>query len=68
VRAVETPRTRWVDAFRALGFSPAAAASCARMTEITCDGAYERPRAPERGGATLAAYVAALAAAPARGR
>ena len=60
VRAVETPRAGWTDAFRALGFSPAAAASYARMTEGTLDGAYGRPAAPERGSTTLAAYVAAL--------
>ena len=60
VRAVQTPRARWTDAFRALGFSPTAAASYTRMTEVTLDGAYERPAAPERGGTTLVEYVAAL--------
>jgi uncharacterized protein YbjT (DUF2867 family) len=60
VRALETPRARWVDTFLALGFSSTAAASYARMTGIVLDGAYERPTAPARGLTTLGAYVAAL--------
>jgi uncharacterized protein YbjT (DUF2867 family) len=59
VRVVETPRAAWIDAFRALGFSPAAAASYARMTALTVDGA-ERPAAPERGPTTLTHYIASL--------
>ena len=59
VRAVETPRSEWMGTFQALGFSPAAAASYARMTEITLESA-ERPEAPERGLTTLTEYVAAL--------
>lgn len=60
VRPVETPRAEWADTFRALGFSPASAASYAAMTRVTIDGAPERPAAPERGPTTLARYVAAL--------
>jgi uncharacterized protein YbjT (DUF2867 family) len=59
VRAVETPRSEWMAAFKALGFSPAAAASYARMTALTLDGA-ERPETPARGGTTLTEYVNAL--------
>ncbi|WP_041453332.1 NAD(P)H-binding protein [Anaeromyxobacter dehalogenans] len=58
VRVVETPRARWVETFRALGFSPSSADSYARMTATVVDGAYERPEAPERGPTTLAEYVA----------
>lgn len=60
VRPVETPRSEWADTLQAFGFSPAAAASYARMTAITLDGAYERPGVPERGPMTLSEYVAAL--------
>lgn len=59
VRVAETPRVRWREAFRALGFSPSAADSYARMTAIVVDGAFERPEAPERGPTTLGEYVAA---------
>lgn len=60
VRTVATPRSEWVGALQAFGFSPAAAASYARMMAITLDGAYERPEVPERGPTPLAEYVAAL--------
>jgi uncharacterized protein YbjT (DUF2867 family) len=59
VRVAEIPRAAWADTFRALGFSPAAATSYARMTEVTLAGP-ERPAAPERGPTTLTDYVAAL--------
>jgi uncharacterized protein YbjT (DUF2867 family) len=59
VRPVETPRSEWVVAFQALGFSPAAAASYARMTAITVDRA-QRPKSPERGHTTLTDYIGAL--------
>jgi uncharacterized protein YbjT (DUF2867 family) len=59
VRAVETPRSEWMAAFKALGFSPVAAASYVRMTAVTLDS-VERPESPERGQTTLAEYVAAL--------
>jgi uncharacterized protein YbjT (DUF2867 family) len=60
VRTLETPRAQWVATFQALGLSPVAAASYARMTAITVDGA-ERPEKPERGPTTLGDYVQALA-------
>jgi uncharacterized protein YbjT (DUF2867 family) len=59
VRVAETPRAGWVDAFRALGFSPAAATSYARMTGATLDN-LARPASPERGPTTLTDYIAAL--------
>lgn len=59
VRTAETPRSEWLTAFQALGFSPVAAASYARMTAITLEGA-ERPETPERGRTTLAEYANAL--------
>jgi hypothetical protein len=52
VRAVETPRSEWIATFRSLGFSPAAAASYARMTVITIDHA-EPLESAGRGVTTL---------------
>lgn len=60
VRAVDTPRSTWVETFQKLGFSAAAAASYARMTEVTLDR-LEQPDAPERGRTTLDEYIARLA-------
>lgn len=60
VHVVEVPRVSWEEIFRSLGFSPAAAASYSRMTEITVDTGGERPAAFERGDVTLDAYVTAL--------
>ena len=60
VRALETPRSEWVGAFKALGFSAVAVASYARMTAVTLDEPYEPAEAPERGLTTLVEYVAAL--------
>jgi uncharacterized protein YbjT (DUF2867 family) len=59
VRAVEIPRADWVETMKSFGFSPAAAASYARMMAVTLEGA-ERPEMPERGPTSLAEYVAAL--------
>jgi uncharacterized protein YbjT (DUF2867 family) len=59
VRVAVTPPAAWLETFRALGFSAAAAASYARMTEVTlAEPAW--PAAPERGRTTLTEYVAAL--------
>jgi uncharacterized protein YbjT (DUF2867 family) len=57
-----TPRDRWVEAYRALGFSDAAADSYARMTAVSVDDGFDTPAAPERGETTLAAYVNTLVA------
>jgi uncharacterized protein YbjT (DUF2867 family) len=56
VRAVQTPRSEWREAFESLGFSPAAATSYIRMTDATLDGA-ERPNTPERGRTSLSDYI-----------
>lgn len=60
VRVVSTPREHWVEAFEEMGFSPAAAQSYARMTEVTVDETYDPPTTPERGKVTLERYVAEL--------
>jgi uncharacterized protein YbjT (DUF2867 family) len=67
VRTVETPRSELAATFRALGFSEVAAASYARMTEVTIDSA-ERPEAPERGPTTLTDYVSSLVSREADGK
>lgn len=58
-----TPRDGWEDAYRALGFSPAAARSYARMTAVSVDEAFDMPQDPERGRTTLEAYLMARIAA-----
>lgn len=60
VRPVVTPRDQWVEAFKALGFSDAAAASYARMTGATLDQDHAPESETEKGPTTLEAYVAAL--------
>jgi uncharacterized protein YbjT (DUF2867 family) len=59
VRLVSTPRERWVEAYRQLGFSEAAAKAYARMTAATLDEP-EEPERPERGKISLENYIAAL--------
>lgn len=54
-----TPREKWVEGFKAMGFSPAAAQSYAAMTELTRDHPYTADT-PVRGRTTLRAYVRAL--------
>jgi uncharacterized protein YbjT (DUF2867 family) len=63
VQVVVTPREQWEQAFRALGFSPAAAHSYARMTGATLDGEMVPERETEKGPTTLEAYIAALVGA-----
>jgi uncharacterized protein YbjT (DUF2867 family) len=57
-----TPRDQWAVAYRALGFSAAAARSYARMTAISVDGGYDLPERPVRGDTTLEQYIAQLVA------
>lgn len=59
VRAVQTPRSQWEHAFKAMGFSDAGAASYAAMTRVTLDKKYEAEN-PERGRVSLREYIAAL--------
>ncbi len=54
------PREKWEEAFKAMGFSPAAAKSYAAMTAITRDRLYTADT-PVRGKTSLRAYVQALA-------
>jgi uncharacterized protein YbjT (DUF2867 family) len=51
------PHTQWEVAFRAIGFSDAAAHSYARMTAMTLNEHYEMPVEPERGVVTLQEFV-----------
>lgn len=53
------PREKWEEAFKAMGFSPAAAKSYAAMTALTRDHPYFDD-APVRGRTSLRAYVQAL--------
>lgn len=60
VKAVVTPREKWEDLFKALGFSDPAAASYAAMTAATLDGKFADPSKVERGKTTLQEYISAL--------
>ncbi|MEO7689980.1 MAG: NmrA family NAD(P)-binding protein [Sphingomonas sp.] len=51
------PREQWEAAFRAIGFSAAAAHSYTRMTAATLDEHYEMPGEPERGTVTLQDFI-----------
>jgi uncharacterized protein YbjT (DUF2867 family) len=59
VRIEVVPQEKWVEAFRALGFSEAGAESYARMTGLTVDGP-QTPADPIRGSISLRDYIAAL--------
>lgn len=65
VRVAVTPRERWEDAYRDLGFSAAGATAYARMTAATVDRGGALPLGDERGTTTLVDHVEALVA---RGR
>jgi uncharacterized protein YbjT (DUF2867 family) len=54
-----TPRERWEESFRAVGFSVEAAQAFVRMTAATIEGTDD-PEAPRRGSVTLDSYVADL--------
>lgn len=51
-----TPRDQWEAAYGALGFSQPAAASYARMTQVTTDSVFE-PEDARRGEVTLERYI-----------
>lgn len=59
VEAVQTPQAQWVPAFKALGFSDAAARSYAEMTRLTLEDKFE-PEKPGRGAIPLRDYITAL--------
>ncbi|WP_434641528.1 NmrA family NAD(P)-binding protein [Achromobacter piechaudii] len=54
------PRAEWRQAFVRQGFSETAAASYARMTEVSVDGGFDLSDTPLRGSTTLEAYVRSL--------
>ncbi len=64
VRIEVVPREKWVETFRALGFSEAGAESYARMTGLTMDGPL-MPAEPIRGTIGLRDYIEALVPAEA---
>lgn len=57
------PREQWEQAYRAIGFSVAAAHSYARMTAAALDQHYEMLGEPERGAITLQQFVSESVAA-----
>jgi uncharacterized protein YbjT (DUF2867 family) len=62
VRVVVTPREKWKDSYRALGFSESAAESYARMTAASIDGGFDTPDDSIRGTTTLETYIHGLTA------
>lgn len=62
VKAVETPKDKWLSALHQIGFSEKAAHSMAAMTEVTLEQKYEKPESPIRGKTTLNEYIEDLAA------
>lgn len=57
-----TPRSKWQEAYRSLGFSEAAAESYARMTAVSVDASFDMPDDALRGSTTLEAYIRGLVA------
>jgi uncharacterized protein YbjT (DUF2867 family) len=55
-----TPRNLWQDAFKALGFSEAAARSYARMIAASVDSNFDMSENPVRGQTTIESYVEQL--------
>ena len=60
VKVATAPRETWVDTFKSLGFSDAAAQSYAKMTEVSVDQGFMVPDDPERGTTSLRSYIADL--------
>ena len=57
-----TPRDKWKETYRSLGFSEAAADSYARMTAVSVDSGFDMPADALRGSTTLEAYIRGLVA------
>jgi uncharacterized protein YbjT (DUF2867 family) len=55
-----TPRAKWKDAFRAMGFSKPAADSYTRMTEVSVDQGFDIGEDSIRGETTLESYISRL--------
>ena len=60
VKAVETPKEKWISTLKKLGFSETAARSMAAMTEVTLEEKYEKSASPMRGETTLRQYIDGL--------
>lgn len=61
VKAVETPKEKWIPALKEMGFSDKAARSMAAMTKVTLEN-LETAESPMRGATTLQKYIENLAA------
>ena len=59
VRLETTPRDKWEESFRAVGFSPESARAYARMTAATVDGPH-LPADPLRGDVALLDHIRIL--------
>ena len=57
VKAVETPKDKWLPALQQVGFSEKAAKSMAAMTKVTLEEKYEKTQSPMRGETTLSQYI-----------
>ncbi|MGE0237625.1 MAG: NmrA family NAD(P)-binding protein [Parvibaculaceae bacterium] len=57
VEVAVTPRGKWRQAFRDMGFSEAAAQSYAQMTAVSADGGFDMPDDALKGATTLADYI-----------
>lgn len=62
VRVVTTRRAEWIEAFKAQGFSAAAADAYARMTAMALDGPMTPQSETEKGETTVEEYIEALVA------
>lgn len=60
VKAVETPKEKWIPALKEVGFSDKAAKSMAAMTAVTLKADYEKSNSPLRGATTLQQYIGDL--------
>ena len=61
VKAVETPRDRWLNTMQNMGFSLNAAKSLANMTTMTIEGELPARDVATRGSISLEKYIAELA-------
>lgn len=59
VDLIVTPRDRWEDAFRAMGFSAAAPHSYSRMTGVCVDQGFDAPGRALRGRTRFEDYLRA---------
>lgn len=57
VKAVATPKEKWIPALKETGFSDKAARSMAAMTAVTLKAYYEKSDSPIRGATTLQQYI-----------